>query len=442
MRGLANEVPALVISFALAYQPIDLLKEKAEIKFSHIGHIVVDKTQIKSYYFSMNWSIQKSKTRKETNMKKIIALGLAFSIALSLAGCASNRGSSATISTAATETTISAEVSAEGSRKGTAADTALNGDKTLTSAEANLYTTTESNGYTYVCDEYGVYANGYHLSENGDICRTNGTVMVAAGDVVSVDKIRSLDFSLNDYNVTLEAREVAVNDNQYVTEVRQYGVYPRLTLNIGPIEAKRKVVLIHTSDWASLNVAEKAKSNEGIIVTEPDFYVPKEYTAVDFGDKLTLDITFNANHPGTYKVYAETLDGTVVAEASVHIGNGSLNEYYPPDRHLNDIADGTPDFSAHTHEYVAVTIPATENSKGYTQYTCRICGESYTADYTAKIPASTNGSVAHIHSYVATVVPATSTTPGYTRHTCSCGDTYDDNYVPAGTAGGSSIIGG
>lgn len=375
-------------------------------------------------------------------MKKKIALGLAFSLALSLAGCATDSGSSAAASTAATEATIAAEISTEGSQESTATDAALSGDKTLTSEEANLYTTTESNGYTYVCDEYGVYANGYHLNENGDICRTNGTVMVAAGDVASVEKIRSLAFSQSDYNVTLEAKEVAVNDNEYVTEVRQYGVYPKLTLTVGPVEANRKVVLIHTSNWASLNVAEKAKSNEGIIVTEPDFYVPKEYTAVEFGDEDTLEITFNANHAGTYKVYAETLDGTVVAEASVHIGNGSLNEYYPPDRHLNEIADGTPDFSSHTHDYVAVTIPATENSKGYTQYTCKICGESYTADYTAKTPASTNGSVAHIHSYVTTVVPATDTTPGYTRHTCSCGDTYDDNYVSAGTAGGSSIIGG
>lgn len=375
-------------------------------------------------------------------MKKKIALCLAFSLALSFAGCASSRGSSAAASTAATETAIAAEANTEGSQESTATEAALSSDKTFTSEEANLYTTAESNGYTYVCDEYGVYANGYRLNENGDICRTNGTVMVAAKDVVSVEKIRSLAFAQTDYNVTLEAKEVAVDDNEYVTEVRQYGVYPKLTLTVGPTEANRKVVLIHTSNWASLNLAEKAKSNENIIVKEPDFYVPKEYTAVEFGDEDTMEITFNANHSGTYKVYAETLDGTVIAETRVHISNGSLNEYFPPDRHLNEIADGTPDFSAHTHNYVAVTIPATESSKGYTQYTCKICGESYTSDYTAKLPASTNSSVAHIHSYVTTVVPATSTTPGYTRHTCSCGDTYDDNYVSAGTAGGSSIIGG
>ena len=91
-------------------------------------------------------------------MKKKIALCLAFSLALSFAGCASSRGSSAAASTAATETAIAAEASTEGSQENTATEAALSSDKTFTSEEGNLYTTAESNGYTYVCDEYGVYA--------------------------------------------------------------------------------------------------------------------------------------------------------------------------------------------------------------------------------------------------------------------------------------------
>lgn len=64
-RGLAHDVLALVKSFVPASQLIDLRKEKAEIKFSDIGHIAVDKTRIKSYYFNMHWSIQESKQERK-----------------------------------------------------------------------------------------------------------------------------------------------------------------------------------------------------------------------------------------------------------------------------------------------------------------------------------------------------------------------------------------
>lgn len=55
----------MVISFAPSSRLIDSSKEKAEIKFSYIGHVAVDKARIKSYYFIKHWSIQESKQERK-----------------------------------------------------------------------------------------------------------------------------------------------------------------------------------------------------------------------------------------------------------------------------------------------------------------------------------------------------------------------------------------
>ena len=72
------------------------------------------------------------------------------------------------------------------------------------------------------------------------------------------------------------------------------------------------------------------------------------------------------------------------------------------------------------HEYQARVTAPTCTEKGYTTYTCSICGDSYTAD---EVPALG-------HSYSAKTTDATCTTEGKTVYTCACGDSYSE-VIPA-----------
>lgn len=72
------------------------------------------------------------------------------------------------------------------------------------------------------------------------------------------------------------------------------------------------------------------------------------------------------------------------------------------------------------HTYIGTVTAPTCAERGFTTYTCIICGDSYVSDFTAALG----------HSYTATVTAPTCTTLGYTTYTCSrCGDSYRSDYV-------------
>ncbi len=74
------------------------------------------------------------------------------------------------------------------------------------------------------------------------------------------------------------------------------------------------------------------------------------------------------------------------------------------------------------HEYTSRSVDPTCTEKGYTEYTCSVCSESYKDNYVD----------AKGHSYTDTVTAPTCTEKGFTTHNCSvCGDKYDDSYVDA-----------
>ena len=115
------------------------------------------------------------------------------------------------------------------------------------------------------------------------------------------------------------------------------------------------------------------------------------------------------------------------------------------------------------HNYNKVVTEPTCTEKGYTTYTCSVCGDSYVADYVDALghtvvvdPAVapdcthtglTEGSHCSVcntvlkaqetvpatgHSYDKVVTAPTCTEKGYTTYTCSvCGDTYVADYVDA-----------
>ena len=74
------------------------------------------------------------------------------------------------------------------------------------------------------------------------------------------------------------------------------------------------------------------------------------------------------------------------------------------------------------HDYTATVYEATCTEQGYTEYTCSICGDSYTDDFTE----------ATGHTFSSVTVGPTCTTKGFTTYVCTvCGYQYTDNYVDA-----------
>lgn len=72
------------------------------------------------------------------------------------------------------------------------------------------------------------------------------------------------------------------------------------------------------------------------------------------------------------------------------------------------------------HHYDSEVIAPTCTSMGYTVYTCRDCGDTYTGDYTDKAE----------HDYKKTVTAPTCTSHGYTTYSCkNCDDEYVSDYT-------------
>lgn len=72
------------------------------------------------------------------------------------------------------------------------------------------------------------------------------------------------------------------------------------------------------------------------------------------------------------------------------------------------------------HHYDSEVIAPTCTSMGYTVYTCRDCGDTYTGDYTDKAE----------HDYKKTVTAPTCTNHGYTTYSCkNCDDEYISDYT-------------
>lgn len=72
------------------------------------------------------------------------------------------------------------------------------------------------------------------------------------------------------------------------------------------------------------------------------------------------------------------------------------------------------------HEYKTQVIAATCTERGYTEYICDLCGDSYKDNYVA--PKG--------HNFSEVVVPATCAEQGFTAHLClDCGYQYSDNYT-------------
>ena len=100
---------------------------------------------------------------------------------------------------------------------------------------------------------------------------------------------------------------------------------------------------------------------------------------------------------------------------------------------------GEKDPDSHTHEYTKTVVAPTCTTRGYTEHVCS-CGSSYKTNYTAALGHDYKNGLctrcgakdpsAHTHDYKAVVTAPTCTERGYTTYTCSvCGDSYKGSYV-------------
>ena len=88
----------------------------------------------------------------------------------------------------------------------------------------------------------------------------------------------------------------------------------------------------------------------------------------------------------------------------------------------NEVLKAQETVPATGHSYNKVVTEPTCTEKGYTTYTCSVCGDTYVADYVDALG----------HKYNAVVTKPTCTEKGYTTYTCSvCGDSYVADYVDA-----------
>ncbi len=88
----------------------------------------------------------------------------------------------------------------------------------------------------------------------------------------------------------------------------------------------------------------------------------------------------------------------------------------------NEVLLAQTEIDALGHSYEGVITEPTCDGRGYTEYTCEVCGKSYISDYVDALG----------HSYEGVITEPTCDGRGYTEYTCeTCGKSYISDYVDA-----------
>ncbi len=133
----------------------------------------------------------------------------------------------------------------------------------------------------------------------------------------------------------------------------------------------------------------------------------KTYTCTICGDKYTEDIPMKAHTPVTDSAVAATCTKAGLTEGSHCSACGTIIT-------AQEVVD------AKGHNYTSVITAPTCEKRGYTTYTCSVCGDSYKADFT---------DTTDNHDYNGVVTtPATCSRTGVKTYTCTiCGDKYTED---------------
>ena len=376
-------------------------------------------------------------------MKRILVMICALAMLFSLAACGSkpapDREVAPITTVAPAETEQSAETASAAAEP--ASSDSIQPEKadvpeanpvpsapTATSADAELYSVNENSGASYVVNKYGEFADEYKIDDNGNIVKKDGMMIVAAPNVEEFEAIRSLSFAKNEYNVTLDARDVPVDNDPNITRTVQYAVAQQIKLDVKYPTATNQIVIIESTNPAVVEI--RANQNAKIIF-DGDLELEEGQLAIQPEDPAQpITITVIAKVAGDAKILANALSGNAAADCELHVFNDSVDSIPVPTPIPNEFVNASGNSTLHVHHYVQTVVPPTPWEKGYTLYTCSECGYSYQDNFTSKLPAPEPVATPHIHSYTSSIVAPTATERGYTLYVCNeCGDSYRANYV-------------
>ena len=193
----------------------------------------------------------------------------------------------------------------------------------------------------------------------------------------------------------------------------------------------------------------------------------KESKVILETENITMDKGATAQLAADVVGYSQSLSYASTNTKVVTVRNGVLTAKNYGEADIKVTANGVTSLchvkvAVCNHEYDKVVTDPTCTEKGYTTYTCKKCGDSYTGDYTEPlghefgewetVKEATEDEAGlekrsckrcgeeetreiprkeHEHVYTETVTAPTCTEKGYTTFTCKCGDSYVGNYTDA-----------
>ena len=193
----------------------------------------------------------------------------------------------------------------------------------------------------------------------------------------------------------------------------------------------------------------------------------KESKVILETENITMDKGATAQLAADVVDYSQSLSYASTNTKVVTVRNGVLTAKNYGEADIKVTANGVTSLchvkvAVCNHEYDKVVTDPTCTEKGYTTYTCKKCGDSYTGDYTEPlghefgewetVKEATEDEAGlekrsckrcgeeetreiprkeHEHVYTETVTAPTCTEKGYTTFTCKCGDSYVGNYTDA-----------
>ena len=193
----------------------------------------------------------------------------------------------------------------------------------------------------------------------------------------------------------------------------------------------------------------------------------KESKVILETENITMDKGATAQLAADVVGYSQSLSYASTNTKVVTVRNGVLTAKNYGEADIKVTANGVTSLchvkvAVCNHEYDKVVTDPTCTEKGYTTYTCKKCGDSYTGDYTEPlghefgewetVKEATEDEAGlekrsckrcgeeetreiprkeHEHVYTETVTAPTCTEKGYTTFTCKCGNSYVGNYTDA-----------
>lgn len=275
--------------------------------------------------------------------------------------------------------------------------------------------------------------------------------------------------------VTVSAYEptITLSQNEYTLYTKKGNTYTLRATIDGPVKkavwesSRPEVATVVNGKVTAVGEGETiitATAND--VVAECRITV-KESKVILETENITMDKGETTQLAADVVGYSQSLSYASTNTKVVTVRNGVLTAKNYGEADIKVTANGVTSLchvkvAICNHEYDKVVTDPTCTEKGYTTYTCKKCGDSYTGDYTEPLghefgewetvqeATETETGLAkrsckrckeeetkvipttdHVHKYTDVVTEPTCTEKGYTTHTCACGDSYVDTETDA-----------